>query len=1823
MKKEHKARLQAHYTFLVDNLEPDPLLDLCFQGGALTTVDMERLRAEKCRPSKVELFLDILLCKEDEDRSYQVFRKALEAPEMLPNQGRFLAQKLDLTELPEDVIEDTRQKAEIKQILGDLLVVREERRCPKTALMRVLRHQLRCRKRRLVVCEQDVLCLVSDVFPDVEFRRNKKGNVCTMIGIHLKEMAQGTVPTSDSDEASSSSILEDVSEERVAAVMKTQLDRLGLDVTLADKLEEEEIDGEALKLLDGERLKMLYPMLKMGKIMKIMECVKRTLEELCKQPSPSVPDSTPPISPRKLETYRAFDTQPKRSDVYEKGHVLPNESLRPGGNLLEPLHKYRIISTCDPAALAKETVTFAAACMNERVNGTIHFGVRGRQDCGPKEIAGEIVGMQVNETQYNLAVTDEIYSSFFPDQVDVALACIREVVCIPILHKDDADRCLSVVEVDVVPRTELVTDKTFYLKPHQDRNARPKLFRYMQGNATEIEGKDLSDFLDYKKTLYELRKESETSFQKSMYRKHLHNKLHHLLTGGYKYADIYPVVFLSPCSDEMTDEYLLENFRCLKSVDPIAVFDFDPLNDGLHSHPTGLYTMMERQLSQVHKTLTTDNFDENSEENKNSTGNTFGKLHDDICNSSLRTWIFCNGYGPLGKREFQPAEWIRKRALGFKEALRFYEKQIPKENARILIFVLSSCCDVLLPALEEVFAKFPDQWILIAENEKAVQTLVSELRRRAYVDKEALEERSVTGMPWSHVNQSIMSIFGYSSGNGCKLVSSSGSTVLLKERKKNEWSDLEILSTNQCSDERDDLLKKGDDDDLRAKNRQTEEEYYRGAQVSWWNFLFKKHVLEREQVKELQEMAEDYLSGNNIPKNERVGVVNLFHQPGAGATTIARQVLWNLKSKYRCCVVKQITDQTSDHIANLRGFEEEQQSALPPIVLVDNEDIDKICQLRSQLNEKARRLARGGKAVHNVFCVLIVCRRITHRFSKGRAIPYQDKACVMLDHELKPEDIQWFQDKYKELEARHKEKQGLNPKLLFSFNILKENFNPAYMQRMVGEFVSEIHDYKEKRLLRFVALINSFDIFFQTIPVSCFNAIMCPPQDQRKDRPELGKKVFSRGEIHWASKLSQSLNVLLNRTSKPFYGKDIKAIRIVNNNLSKKILETLIQLEEESVSDVILDLLQSDIFKRSNESCVQSQLGKLVRDVLKTRRTTGKGREKFSPLILRIGEKEDYMQAAKVLEAGFEVFEDPMLAQQIARVYIHIQEYEQAERFARIAIDMEPANFYLFDTLGQIYKQKLLGMWDYVVKSRETLEGDRAKEILDVAFTALDIFRGEQSLSDQAVNLDYTNCGLMFQLHVISTLIDICRFLQPFKRNSQLLHKFLVDMTFVPDELKSVLGEDNVHKLKMLYSESQTPLKRLEDEEIQLKDDPAYQESTSFMRNAENYHMLSKIKIRLLAIFGENTDDIPKKLSPEDACEYRRRVVMRKGGTSLLSIRKLREERDARKKFESMYDMIHANVSTDFCTAEDLRSLLNLTIARLSVDRNCVQLLSVSDAMNWALHLYDKAMSFQQPNVEACLFLVMLHWPTDWRRQNNLPLCPCSKVKNCIERWKGAFRENHPAQKRKRPDRHKPTTLFFLGKGQGFDEIVFYSEFEHLQSTDGEGIWDKGEVKCRLKQLRGTLHYGGKSVSVKLPSADDGGTRLEICTSLPITDKSMWNRTVSFVLGFSWSGPKAYDVNQDVSEEEDQDPPQPVPAPARTSEAGIQRVTHEDMMAQETRFWQQHNSILDELEKIKTRRRAMSTNEEAAERLEEAEEKQKKRLRDLLEKRRNVLQASD
>ena len=84
-----------------------------------------------------------------------------------------------------------------------------------------------------------------------------------------------------------------------------------------------------------------------------------------------------------------------------------------------------------------------------------------------------------------------------------------------------------------------------------------------------------------------------------------------------------------------------------------------------------------------------------------------------------------------------------------------------------------------------------------------------------------------------------------------------------------------------------------------------------------------------------------------------VEIVSLSYEPGSGATTLGRRILWNKRRDYRCAIVKTITESTDHQIQELQrfGYETGQWPIIPPVlILVDNSPEQQVQNLRDKLS---------------------------------------------------------------------------------------------------------------------------------------------------------------------------------------------------------------------------------------------------------------------------------------------------------------------------------------------------------------------------------------------------------------------------------------------------------------------------------------------------------------------------------------------------------------------------------------------------------------------------------------------------------------------------------------------------------------------------------------------------------------------------------------------------------------------------------------------------------------------------------------------------------
>ncbi|XP_033755788.1 sterile alpha motif domain-containing protein 9-like [Pecten maximus] len=1369
-------------------------------------------------------------------------------------------------------------------------------------------------------------------------------------------------------------------------------------------------------------------------------------------PGPDIRDKT---TPKIRESFRKFDTSAGVLGSYRKGAILSTDVNRVH-NLIEPVHRFVNLpedgSQTIACWLANETIAFAVACMNDRTNGTVHFGVKDVSD--NNQLKGEIVGISTDRNICNETIKRFLREKMFEDQIEIAWKCIRPPEFIHVAESGkNIARC--VVEIDVIPHAALLEDDAIFVKTNVAGTIKPILYRFKEGSVIPEKQNEEQQrqYMRIKRKLHDHRKKQEDKPKHQKAQQNLRQMFLNIFSCGESKlrAETYPVIFIGECDENAKKEITENCFEFVQLLQPYAVFDFNS-----STKPGSLHHYMEETKEQALKIVTTDNFDKESEENKKDVEK-HGRLMDDLRNSYMQTWVFANGYDRMRRDHMGPLDWKQKRSQGFKEALRYCYIDIPTGRAIAFFLLLSKNYDVMLEAAEDVLSKFHGQWILFAPSEDIANNWVSELIRRNSVDENIINERCIIGMPWKQVNEMIQQVVGPLQDSACQIPLGNGGYCSLRNRVRNELCDLDILSHQECDNS--DILK---GKILTEKHyREVQEKFYHGDEPNWWNYWYKEdHVCRRSQHDSLMKCVRNALQGQKSDE-DKVPVVTLIHQPGSGGTTTARQILWDLRREYRCCVARRITDQTCDQIVELRNYEES-GSPRPPLVLLDNCDEEILVNLQSYLQRRAREASIRSDEPIDTFCVLLVCSRRT-RLPRN----YIKEQPVLIRQELDTQELDWFKKKAGVLKNRFEKDEGIDPKLLISFNILKENFNFSYIQSTVKQFVDGIDSKEEKDLLLYLSLINTFDIDFQPLPISAFDALMKSGQ-----------------------------------------GSNLKALSIVSPLFASEIFKYLQENSHRSISSTLLQFLESRVFNRQNRSV--DQVIRVVNDLLR--------------LITEVLQKEDSEKAVQTLQKGFTITDDPRIIQHIARLYIHCENWEKATEFAIKATQIKPNNSYFWDTYGQIFKTQLFEKYKTCMLADDTLSVDDTCDIIKVAMKGIEKFHREQIESEHDKHASQNDAGYFGEVRLIILLVKILQ-CSPFE--DSMLHTYIVDGKFQPPEFASINHESR-EVLKRLHGYTEIAMRKMEEKSAQLR-------GTSSINIVGDKHVyleeLASLQESVDNIFGEKSDEVPAHLSQIESADFRRRRVRRLGGRSLTTLLRIRRKiGDNVRVLDIMFDHLMKNASS--CPEPfDIIILISVSIVRRIIYQKESVTSKLPQILGLTKRLYDVECNSKSGHVymEVFLFLMMFHWPTENRKDKDL--CPIGTLRDAMGRWKLAFLKKHPRQRDDRnPHRQKEATLFFLGKDIASDEIVYYEELHSRHNAvyfNRDQIWEGRNVVNKLQRLEGTLVDDGLEVLINIETRSGNIETLAVPTSMPIGRRSLWQKRVYFYLGFTWAGPKAFDVSSD------------------------------------------------------------------------------------------------
>ncbi len=1498
---------------------------------------------------------------------------------------------------------------------------------------------------------------------------------------------------------------------------------------LADIIRKHDITGDLLVHCTEDQLTHYFP--RKGFCFDLIEQRDKQLEaEILARPvsTPALTVTDNDSNPY-IETFRKFDCPLSATDKYKENAQFQDISSRPT-DLLTPVHRFvatASIELNEPSCtvFSKEVILFATACLNERTNGVIHFGVND----------GKIVGFTLSSKSKQLLdkkLTQDIKSLFPYDQFDSVLSCVRPIKFVEVVPRKESER--YIIEVEVIPSSLWCGNRVFTCKPFSDSFL---AYRFGEDGPIPLQSESLINYYsEIKSKRIKERGIAEKQLQKKMHsspQPKLKEQLIDALCNGkdLSLGDKYPVLVLSPV-DRDTD---VCQFDFLKTIPWKTVLDFGS---------NGAICERLQEQGEVYTVLESQEFDPEENEKVGNAEN-LAKRIKEMRTSGLPSWVFVNGYKRAGTTALSLIEWKQQRREGLREFVREYLKSLNKNRIVVIYLVLSDDFEIMMEGVDQLCSQLsnPLSYVALTENVNLGKSWQEQLlAKNICLTKEVITKRTISGLPWEYVKETFDEITDQMDElqGELKILTRLG-TKVLPGRKKKEWNTLDIVALNQCQTERlTNNLEK-----FRAFKLEKMQRFYQGEKASWWNYQLDDAV-ERRVHKKLVEKVSECLRSKAFEVPADIQIVTLYHQRGAGGTTCAKNILWDFKHKYKCAEVLEVTDHTSEQIGAFREFGEQPGTDPEPVLLLlDNIDQDKKELLLAQMREKSKQRDRNVEK-ENAFCVCLMVQRSTTLPSDDES-SFQESR-VYLGQHLNEAELQLFHAKDQTIEAEG----ALSIPTLLVFNILKKNFDPVSIKEMVSEYITKMTSSKERFLVQCLAFINYYDVNNKAPILSSFDSLMARNPDS----------VLYDSE--WDKELSDEFRVLVHVHPLQASNEGLRTLSVSHTLLSREILNIL--------NKTTLSMFAMDFFRHPyiGSSYASKKLIEHLGGLLIHREMHEDGsRAQFAPLVQEIQEKEDLDATINTLLVGHNMVKDINIntrlavgiLQQIARVSIEAKDWQRATHFAALATTQagdDDLCFQIIDTQGQVCRRKV----DFVRKqmecARKYTESESSmsasicdSDVLDavkVAHDGIAIFKQEQKMAYK-VKIP-TVSGYVGILQITASLLDILALHTAFdpgntKHTPFLLHTFLVDKQFVPPELKTWEDQEGinyVHFVKNLKDDVAASMRSIEEPDSHLvsyrqtpgEKTASHQDSitdrTSDQQNPPERDpsfrgVVRRLKDKIDVYMAEMSGAIPSTLNNDEKRRFRRNRMFMVEGYSLESLQDIGKDRAGQEFLLSMRDHAHANWTEAPDNIEDGLDLIQTSLALWTVapTEEDTRKVTFEDLSTWSKSLYS-IRSMKPLLLDVYMYYVLFNWPKGGDIQHQ------KTISEAISKWLDAYFLKYPNQQKGSKIQFKKGTrhAFYFANGEGMQSIIHSSQIglHHPRAHYGDAFWKQENIQRTLKRFPGTLIKHGEYVLITDPKISDGF--LSIPSNYPIHNSLHWNKQVSFIIGFTWMGPKAFDIELKV-----------------------------------------------------------------------------------------------
>ncbi|XP_073690176.1 sterile alpha motif domain-containing protein 9-like [Garra rufa] len=1501
------------------------------------------------------------------------------------------------------------------------------------------------------------------------------------------------------------------------------LTSVGIKETYIKKLHEEEVDGRILCELSEEylekkiRMKSGPALLVIKKRNELVNSQKAQSQHLHKQTSGKnyheasaiksdysvdtradikgehKEDSVPVITTKRDSKLRLFDMKGVDFTYVKNSVLLPESGVV---DFICPCHEYKsfaIAATLDrqrlQAKFAKEVLKFATGCINVRTNGTIHFGVMdSRGDTG--YVHGEIIGIPVKEKDVYCDALDYIERSFSNSDSELVRLCIGEPQFVQVVCSKSSEE-LYVVEVDIKPAVSIVKNRVFSVSlPNFNEKANKVQFEkkiaYRRVGSNSEPVADLSDFYQHISFRDAKREEAEKmhNFTAPKLCQNLGKKLITLITGGKKILDKEKWHILVTNQFQEKD---LESIDFLLNMNIFCVFDFDPDSSvsGL-CHEYNKHHVVNRHFMQNYKIpsgLSIREFESHLH------------LFDQI------SWIFCNGRNDFKGNESPCDEktWVKAKRTLLKDCVSLICKDILPKGTFQVIFLLTSPVDT--PFLNTFYEFITDMEghediICLAESEENFNKWQS--FALGSCDMETVNRLSVVGMTISQVNATLQQVQPTNTQTMKRLPIHVKGECFLDTREEEMRRSLEILSLNHCEETSPELIE--------SEKEMIEQQFYHGGKVTWMNLWLadKKivgEVIQRDAYNEVNSLLKDCLcwSLDRAP----ISCINIYHHPGSGGSTVARQVLWNNRRDLRCAVVNPSYSASvvSENAVWLREYEEKDpQKCLPVLLLFEDCDREYLEDVKYELEVAVniKKIARG-----TLCFILLSCRR-SHNPEKMCKESAQQN--VSITHKLSETEKKQFSKKRQSLEEQFK------PEFILTFVLMSEEFESHKIAEYVKQFVKHLlqgidHKCVVTKLVLYVALLNTYvqNSFISQSHCEALLAISCHMARFRQHTFE-------------TSLSEQARLVLIHLRDENTY---INSIRIIHPLVAKEILYQLLG-DEQQQSDLALDLLNNDVLFEHRFS--KDRYMKFLRDLFMTRRRISKGDELdsfFSPLIEHVREKECPDKAIELLKAAYKRFnEDAFFAQQLARLNYKHDRFKEAEQWAKTAVAKRPNNSYFLDTKGQVYREWFTAKCKAMDQDQKTPENTVGA--LEMALKAIECFQECKNAAVQE-NETMNNAGFVGVVEVGCALLKLMSSLHVFsKRTPSKFIRYLLDTEYIPVEIDKP-WENFHYTLKNLQKIMLEALEWISEDLSYFQTDLNTDEEKTVERTIKHpMHWLvnkSSAYGKYFSGVSQSKDQNQGKLTPF----MKHMMIYYHGGgniTTIFSLLTNQKDGNPVSVLEDIISLYPSNAMRAQMPQVDLVNYIASHFALSCLSTQSPKLAAFQDLQRLS-HQFPKEKQRCLPS--ALFLLVLLFWPeeqdTEVEKEHKYETV-LSAVEHLQIIYNKKLKDIPPRKKR-------IYTHFFLSNGTGFEKFVHKSKFEtitkllsvsekRLKWFSGE-VWKMPEMSKLLKCVTGWTEdekvflEGPKGMKFHIPALKT--------SSVPHN-----NENVTFYLGFTLKGPVAYNI---------------------------------------------------------------------------------------------------